>query len=57
MSYDGRLFFGLLGDYDALADLDALAADLDAAIRELAARGRRAGRRSARAAREPPVRT
>src|SRR3954470_21531637 len=37
MSYDGRLFFGLLGDYDALADLDALAADLDAAIRELAA--------------------
>ena len=25
MSYDGRIFFGLLGDYDALADLDALA--------------------------------
>src|SRR4051794_24216479 len=37
MSYDGRLFFGLLGDYDALADIDAVAADLDAAIRELAA--------------------
>ena len=37
MSYDGRLFFGLLGDYDAMSDLDALAADLDAAIRELAA--------------------
>ena len=32
MSYDGRLYFGLLGDYDALADLDALAADLRAAI-------------------------
>jgi diacylglycerol O-acyltransferase len=51
MSYDGRLFFGLLGDYDALSDLDALASDLDASIRELAdAAGvrvpkRRAGRR------------
>jgi hypothetical protein len=37
MSYDGRVFFGLLGDYDALADLDALAGDLDGAIGELAA--------------------
>ena len=36
MSYDGRLFFGLLGDYDALPDLDAVAADLDVAIDELA---------------------
>ena len=36
MSYDGHVFFGLLGDYDALADIDALAADLDAAITELA---------------------
>ena len=57
MSYDGQLFFGLLGDYDALADLDALAADLDASIRELAAA---AGVRAApkpRAARKPPVRT
>jgi hypothetical protein len=37
MSYDGRVFFGLLGDFDALADLDALADDLERAIRELAA--------------------
>ena len=37
MSYDGRLYFGLLGDYDAMADLDLLAADLDASVRELAA--------------------
>jgi WS/DGAT/MGAT family acyltransferase len=37
MSYDGHIFFGLLGDYDALADIDALASDLDAAIAELAA--------------------
>jgi diacylglycerol O-acyltransferase / wax synthase len=35
MSYDGRLFFGLLGDYDAMADLDDLAGDLSAAIDEL----------------------
>jgi WS/DGAT/MGAT family acyltransferase len=36
MSYDGRLYFGLLGDYDAMGDLDAVAADLDHAIAELA---------------------
>jgi WS/DGAT/MGAT family acyltransferase len=36
MSYDGRLFFGLLGDYDALDDLDDLATDLDTSIRQLA---------------------
>ena len=37
MSYDGGLFFGLLGDYDAMPDLDVMAADLDAAVGELAA--------------------
>jgi hypothetical protein len=36
MSYDGRLGFGLLGDFDALADLDDLAGDLEKAIRSLA---------------------
>jgi len=36
MSYDGRVYFGLLGDYDAMADLDAFAADLRTAIEELA---------------------
>jgi WS/DGAT/MGAT family acyltransferase len=35
MSYDGRLDFGLLGDYDAMPDLDDLANDLRAAIDEL----------------------
>jgi diacylglycerol O-acyltransferase / wax synthase len=35
MSYDGRLAFGLLGDYDAMADLDDFAADLARAIDEL----------------------
>jgi diacylglycerol O-acyltransferase len=37
MSYDGRIFFGLLGDYDAMPDLDELAADLRSAIDELSA--------------------
>src|SRR3712207_7432737 len=27
MSYDGRISFGLLGDYDAMPDLDDVAAD------------------------------
>ncbi len=50
MSYDGRLGFGLLGDYDALEDLDLLAGDLEHAIADLARtagvrRGRAAGRR------------
>jgi diacylglycerol O-acyltransferase / wax synthase len=37
MSYDGRIDFGLQGDYDALPDLDDLAAALEGAIAELAA--------------------
>jgi WS/DGAT/MGAT family acyltransferase len=36
MSYDGRIDFGLLADYDALPDLDDIAAGLDASIAELA---------------------
>jgi WS/DGAT/MGAT family acyltransferase len=36
MSYHGRLGFGLLGDFDALPDLDDVAAHLAAAIDELA---------------------
>src|SRR5919198_2378194 len=35
MSYDGRLAFGLLGDYDAMPDLEALADDLRDAIAAL----------------------
>jgi hypothetical protein len=51
MSYDGTMSFGLLGDYDALPDLDELAAALRDAIAELAAvagaaRTPRPGRRS-----------
>jgi diacylglycerol O-acyltransferase len=35
MSYDGGVNFGLVGDYDAMADLEELAADLDASLEEL----------------------
>jgi WS/DGAT/MGAT family acyltransferase len=35
MSYDGRLAFGLLGDYDAMPDLETLADDLRTAIADL----------------------
>lgn len=45
MSYDGHLGFGLLGDYDALPDLEAIADDLKWAIGSLA---RAAGVRSTR---------
>jgi diacylglycerol O-acyltransferase / wax synthase len=36
VSYDGKVGFGLLGDRDALADLDDAAAGLEAAVAELA---------------------
>jgi diacylglycerol O-acyltransferase len=43
MSYDGQVNFGLIGDYDAMSELDGLAAELDASLEELveAAGGRR----------------
>ncbi len=37
MSYDGQVNFGLIGDYEAMADLDGLARDLSDSIDELAA--------------------
>jgi diacylglycerol O-acyltransferase / wax synthase len=37
LSYDGHINFGLVGDYDLLWDLDALAADLEDSLAELAA--------------------
>ncbi len=50
MSYDGHLGFGLLGDYDALPDLDEIAEDLQSAVAALA---RAAGVR-ARSSRSAP---
>ncbi len=43
MSYDGGIDYGLLGDFDALPDIDVFADGIDAALDELldAARGRR----------------
>jgi diacylglycerol O-acyltransferase len=55
MSYNGRLDFGLVGDYDALYDLDDLAEDFEASLAELARTAgvklskRRSGRFAARA--------
>jgi WS/DGAT/MGAT family acyltransferase len=37
MSYDGQLNFGLVGDFDALRDLDVLAEELRGSIEELVA--------------------
>jgi WS/DGAT/MGAT family acyltransferase len=37
MSYDGQVNFGLVGDYDAMADLESFGLDLEAALAETAA--------------------
>jgi hypothetical protein len=47
MSYNGNIDFGLLADYDAMPDLDDLAAHLDAAREELVAAAKRKQRGSA----------
>ena len=43
MSYDGKLNFGLLGDYDAVPDIDVIAAALEESIADLVARATRHG--------------
>jgi diacylglycerol O-acyltransferase / wax synthase len=35
MSYNGQVNFGLVGDYDAMADLDSFGLDLEGAVREI----------------------
>jgi diacylglycerol O-acyltransferase len=37
MSYNGQVNFGLIGDYDEMADIDSLARDLSESVGELAA--------------------
>jgi WS/DGAT/MGAT family acyltransferase len=37
MSYNGQVNFGLIGDYDAMADLDSFALDLEATTKEVIA--------------------
>ena len=56
MSYDGRLGFGLLGDYDALADLDILADMLSESIAALADAPVHGDAVSTREQPSPPVR-
>jgi diacylglycerol O-acyltransferase len=65
MSYDGGMNFGLLGDYDAMPDLDVVTEGIEHALDELdaaAARAKRteerkAKRRSGPASRPTPGRT
>ena len=45
MSYNGQVNFGLIGDYDAMADLDSFGLDLEGAIARARRRGRRRQRR------------
>lgn len=48
MSYKGQVDFGLVGDYDAMADLESFGLDLDGAVAELVvASGIEPGRRRA----------
>src|SRR5215212_9599738 len=48
MSYNGKVDFGLLADYDAMPDLDAFADHLDESLAELLAAAREAAKASAR---------
>jgi WS/DGAT/MGAT family acyltransferase len=43
MSYNGKMAFGLLGDYDALADIGTIADGIEASLAELVALARREG--------------
>ena len=53
MSYNGRLNFGLLADYDALPDLDVIQGGLEEARDELLAAARKQGDGKPTATREP----
>ena len=49
MSYNGQVNFGLIGDYDAMADLDSFGLDLEGAIAEITGEAVPGGRPSANA--------
>jgi hypothetical protein len=49
MSYNGRMNFGLLGDYDAVPDLDAIADGIQRSLAELVGLAREHTRREQRA--------
>jgi len=50
MSYDGGMNFGLIGDYDALPDLDVIAEGIEGSLAALVGAARKAGRTEARKA-------
>jgi len=55
MSYNGKVDFGLIGDYDAMADLDSFGRDLEGAVDEIVAATAMAdGRAGSRARAEAP---
>jgi hypothetical protein len=58
MSYDGQVNFGLIGDFDAMADLEVLAGDLEDSLTELAeaTEVRPKARRASGGARRKPAR-
>jgi hypothetical protein len=60
MSYNGKLDFGLLGDYDAMRDIDDLGRFVEESLAELLREAEHAerprGRRAAAARREAPLR-
>jgi WS/DGAT/MGAT family acyltransferase len=47
MSYNGKINFGLLGDYDALPDIDRIADGIEASLAELVALARKQSRHDA----------
>jgi hypothetical protein len=49
MSYNGQMNFGLLGDYDAMPDLDAFGDAIETALAELVSVARRQARTPASA--------
>jgi diacylglycerol O-acyltransferase / wax synthase len=46
MSYDGRIEYGLLGDFDALPDIDVIAEGIDESLAELLAAAGKPGRKT-----------
>ena len=56
MSYDGRIEYGLLGDFDALPDIDVIADGIDEALAELLAATGAPGRKKAKGKKAPRAR-
>jgi hypothetical protein len=55
MSYNGSMNFGLLGDFDAMPDLDLVAEGIEGSLQELLSLARRAKRTESRKAKRRPA--